>query len=339
MLHVIFGYKEPMVSTSQNIFLCSVAPDVRHSSHSSFHKLLYASETVRPHAFPNHCKQIPCSMPTYCQHPLDGKDKPGLKIAADANTECQSIDSRSKQKYMKRIKTILLCTLLFGLSEISGAEAQKQFSEQMYTAYVEGNTAAWSEVIHALEQSGVPETANKLELLEYYYGHTAYLISNDRNREARAYISRADKLLDGILAEEPECAQALSLKGVFLGYKMQLSKIKVPILGPRCIKYIRKAYSLEPGNVYVLSNLGHMLYHCPAAFGGNREKGIACLKAAIEKMEQTDRTEKNWFYLNLLVILAQYQTETGAQESAARTYRKIADIAPEFPHTHKISGM
>ncbi len=224
--------------------------------------------------------------------------------------------------------TVAMATLV--LSAFCNATAQKRYSERMYGAYIEGDVDGWSEVIRALEREPAPVRADSMELLEYYYGHTAYLINSGERKEARKYIARADGLLNGLLASDPGCAEALSVKGVFLGYKMQLSGIKAPILGPRCIKLIKKAYAAAPESPQVLADMGHMLYHCPAVFGGNRKKGMEYLEEAAAQLESAGLAQNNWFYINLLSVLAQYREETGSPELAESVYRKIVRAEPRF---------
>lgn len=224
--------------------------------------------------------------------------------------------------------TLAIATL--ALSAFGRATAQKRFSERMYGAYIEGDAAGWSEVIRTLEREPSPDRADSMELLEYYYGHTAYLINCGERKEARKYIARADGLLDGLLTSDPGCAEALSIKGVFLGYKMRLSGIKAPVLGPRCIKLIKKAYAAAPESPQVLADMGHMLYHCPAVFGGSRKKGMEYLEEAAGRLESEGLARNNWFYVNLLSVLAQYREETGSPELAEMLYRKIMRAEPRF---------
>ncbi|MCD8173157.1 MAG: hypothetical protein LUD76_06825 [Alistipes sp.] len=232
---------------------------------------------------------------------------------------------------MERKKYIPEALLLIVLV-ISGinTSAQKLYSDEIYNAYISGDMAAWENVIRALENSGTPALSQKLELAEYYYAHTGYLLGVGRKSEAKNYIDKAERLVDRILSAAPDNATATSLKGIFIAYRMELNKLKAPVLGPQCMKLIKKAYSLDPANVQAVSDLGNMYYHCPGVFGGDKAKGMGYLYDAVGIMESRQESARNWFYLNLLTMLAQYETETGSPERAGEIYRKILNAEPDF---------
>ncbi|MCD8072824.1 MAG: hypothetical protein LUE10_06605, partial [Alistipes sp.] len=186
----------------------------------------------------------------------------------------------------KKYFTLTLCITL-SLLIFTSASAQRQYSREIYRAYISGDIDGWERVIGSLEASGTPTSDLKLELAEYYYAHIGYLLGVGRKNEAKDYISRAELLADNILKSDPDNATATSLKGIFIAYRMELNKIKAPVLGPQCMKYIKKAYEMDPANVQAVSDMGNMYYHCPAVFGGDKTKGIRYLRQAARIMEET----------------------------------------------------
>ncbi|MCC8087742.1 MAG: hypothetical protein LIO79_00485 [Rikenellaceae bacterium] len=232
---------------------------------------------------------------------------------------------------MERKKYILtaLCILLHILYGVT-LSGQKQYSDEIYQAYISGDMAKWENVIGTLENSGTPAISQKFELAEYYYAHIGYLLGMGSKTEAKNYIEKADVLIENILKTEPDNAAATSLKGIFVAYRMELNKLKAPVLGPQCMRLIKKAHSLDPSDVQALSDLGNMYYHCPAVFGGDKIKGIRYIYDAVRMMEEKKESAGNWFYLNLLTMLAQYEAESGSKEKAKEIYEKILSIEPEF---------
>ena len=222
-----------------------------------------------------------------------------------------------------------MSTLLL-LCNGASAQARSSYGEQIYDAYINGNMDKWNAVIKNMESSPLENSDEKLELIGYYYGHTGYLIGIGDKETAKKYIERADKLIGEVLAEQPENATAWAYKGTFTGYRMSINKIKVPVLGPRTMKYIRKAYETDPDNVQALSDMGNMLYYAPSMFGGDKTAGIRYIEKAIRRMEALGTAENNWYYLNLLVMLAQYSRETGDPQKALLAYEKALAAEPGF---------
>ncbi|MCC8034735.1 MAG: hypothetical protein LIO77_02235 [Rikenellaceae bacterium] len=230
-----------------------------------------------------------------------------------------------RKKYKLTAACIFICMAIF-----LSAPAQKHYSQEIYRAYISGDIDGWERVIATLEASGTPTVAHKLELAEYYYAHIGYLLGVGRKKEAKFFNEKAETLIDNILAAEPDNVTATSLKGIFIAYKMEQNKIKAPVLGPQCIKYIKKAHSLDPANIQALSDLGNMYYHCPAVFGGDKAKGMKYLREAARSMENRSLSEGNWFYLNLLTILAEYEVESGSIDNAREIYEKVLRLEPDF---------
>ncbi|MCC8019963.1 MAG: hypothetical protein LIO85_09370 [Rikenellaceae bacterium] len=230
-----------------------------------------------------------------------------------------------RKKYF--VKAVCVTLGLFISVPVS---AQRQYSREIYSAYISGDIGGWERVITGLEASGTPTAGQKLELAEYYYAHIGYLLGAGRKREAKEYLDKAEILTDNILSTDSGNATATSLKGIFIAYRMEMNKLKAPVLGPQCMKLIKKAYEMDPANVQAVSDLGNMYYHCPAVFGGDKAKGMEYMRQAVRIMENRSEAEGNWFYLNLLTMIAQYETQSGSVERAREIYEKILGIEPDF---------
>lgn len=229
---------------------------------------------------------------------------------------------------MERPKYIF-CFLIILFSGIFTCYSQTDYKKTIYDAYIRGNMSQWETVIKQMEAENL-SLQQKLDLLNYYYGYTAYLIGNDKSKQANVYIEKGEKLADELLKEYPENAAANAYKGSFISFKIALNKLKAVTLGPQSMKYINKANKLDSGDVQALADKGNMLFYAPGMFGGNKEEAIQYFEKAIRMIEKNEDTKNNWFYLNLLTLLAQHYEKLDKKQEAVSVYEKILQIEPDF---------
>lgn len=229
---------------------------------------------------------------------------------------------------MERPKYIF-CILIILFSGIFTCYSQTDYKKTIYDAYINGNMSQWETVIKQIEAENL-SLPQKLDLMNYYYGYTAYLIGSNKSKQANVYIKKGEKLADQLLKEYPENASANAYKGSFISFKIALNKLKAVTLGPQSMKYINKAYKLDSGDVQALADKGNMLFYAPGMFGGNKEEAIQYFEKAIRMIEKNEDTENNWFYLNLLTLLAQHYEKLDKKPQAINTYEKILQIEPDF---------
>ncbi|MCC8145085.1 MAG: hypothetical protein LIO93_01320 [Bacteroidales bacterium] len=234
---------------------------------------------------------------------------------------------------MERTKHILeyIITIILFLCCTTEVYSQPVYAGEIYKAYISGNRNKWVEIIQEMEKSSLSSTVEeKLELLNYYYGYIGYLIGNKEKSSAKKYLDKAKTTVDDVLKKDPSNATALAYKGTFIAYRMTIDKIRIPVLGPQSMKYIKKAYEKDPDNIQALADMGNMLYHAPSLFGGDKEKGISYIKKAISRIEETGKVRNNWNYLNLMVLQSRYTEEIGDLKTAMDIYEKILTVEPEF---------
>lgn len=231
-----------------------------------------------------------------------------------------------KTKYLFAVAAGLIL-----LGTVTRAEAQTTFTNQAYQAYIRGDLAQWTDVIERLENvSGTQAEARQLELLNYYYGHIGFLLGNGAKAEAKKYLLKAMNRVDAVLDRNPSHPAALAYKGIFTAYRMSMNKITAPLLGPKTMQYIHRAYQSDPQSVEALTAMGNLLYHAPSMFGGDKAEGTAYIERAVARLETSCSTLENWNYLNLLVMQAQYLEQTGNGKDALAVYEKILRFEPGF---------
>lgn len=239
------------------------------------------------------------------------------------------LDARTKPTEKPRIRRHFLSAALVLLT-LAGARAEGRHAREVYEAYVANDMDRWDAVIDTMERECPASKEELIELIGYYYGRTGYRIGSGRKREARASIAKAEAYIEQVLADAPSCAAALAYKGSFIGYRLALSRIKAPVLGPRSIRYIREAYASDSTDVQALSVMGHMLYYAPRMLGGDKRAGMAYLERAVRRAEELGLDHGDWHYLNMLVMLARYRSETGNPQAAVHLYEKILIAEPRF---------
>ncbi len=194
----------------------------------------------------------------------------------------------------------------------------------------------WESVIKEMENKNYTTEDRQLELLNYYYGYIGYLIGSNQNKKATGYIQKGEKIIDNILKNNPDQIEATAYKGTFTGFKISMDKVKSVTLGPKSLKYINKAYKLDPNNVQAISDKANMLYYAPSMFGGDKEQAFELYKKAIRTIEKQNKTAQNWNYLNLLLGVANHYKQQGKTSEASAFYNKILQQEPNFSGSYEV---
>lgn len=199
-----------------------------------------------------------------------------------------------------------------------------------YDAFVSGKMENWVPVIQEIERIETPTHEEKIELIRYYYGYTAYLIGMKDKKNARVYVKKGDRLIKNMLADKPDNATALAFKGSFTGFKVVLNKFKIITLGPESIRCINRAYKADPNDLQAITDKANLLYFTPGLFGGNKKESFEFFERAIAKIEAENDTNQSWFYLALLTLLAEHYEKEGHTDKATATQKKIKSIEPNL---------
>jgi len=209
--------------------------------------------------------------------------------------------------------------------------SQSSYRDSIYKAYSRGKMDKWLEIMQDCEKNvDQNRVEDKLELISYYYGYTAWLIGAEKYDTAEDYIDKSEELIDKLLEESPEDATLLAYKGAYIAFKIGISNLKAIFLGSKSMKYINKSIELDPDNIQGNIEKGNSMYYRPSAFGGDKTEAIDYYEMAIEGFEKQGLVVNNWMYINTMTALGQAYEATDQIQSAKLCYEKIIRIFPNF---------
>ena len=205
---------------------------------------------------------------------------------------------------------------------VFSAKAQKKdlayYQCAFYDSYKSGTMAPWPALIAEMEKSGPQDIAWQTEIVKAMYGLVGYQIGLGEKDVARKYIDKADHLLEKLLEKNPTNAQLHALSGAFYGFKISLATYKAPFLGPKSLSHIEKAISLDPNEPAGYIEKGNSLMYRPAAFGGDKEDGLALFRKALALMDARPNEKCDWqkLLLRTFIVKALYETKRNTEAQA-----------------------
>lgn len=240
---------------------------------------------------------------------------------------------------MKSKNYFLSIAILCIIITIPISAKAEDYDKVIYHAYVNNNSSDWESVLKELENQSLSTIDKKLQLVGYYYGFVGYLISKNKYNQAKKYIEKGNILIDEVLQESPENVTAYAYKGSFLSFSMAINKIKSLVLASKSMKYINKAYELDPENIQAITDKGNLTAYAPNFAGGDKKEAVKYYEQAISLLEKEKKTDENWFYLNLMVTLAQTYSDINENEKAEKLYLKILKKEPRLVWIKKDSHL
>jgi tetratricopeptide (TPR) repeat protein len=203
-----------------------------------------------------------------------------------------------------------------------GATAQKKdlayYQCAFFESYKAGTMTPWPALIDEMEKANVQDAEWQTEMVKAMYGLVGYQIGQGEKDAARKYIDKADGLLEKLLEKNPKNARLHALSGAFYGFKISLAAYKAPFLGPKSLSHIEKAISLDPNEPTGYIEKGNSLMYRPAAFGGDKEEGLALFRKALALMDARAGGKCDWqkMLLRTFIIKGLYETKRDAEAQA-----------------------
>jgi tetratricopeptide (TPR) repeat protein len=215
---------------------------------------------------------------------------------------------------------ILLLTLL--IFPVLAATAQKKdlvyYQCAFFDSYKAGTMAPWPGLIAEMEKASVQDAEWQTEMAKAMYGLVGYQIGRGEKDAARKQVEKADRLLEKLLDKNPKNASLHALSGAFYGFKISLAFYKAPFLGPKSLSHIEKAISLDPNEPTGYIEKGNSLMYRPAAFGGDKEEGLALYRKALALMDARTGGKCDWqkMLLRTFIVKGLYETKRDTEAQA-----------------------
>jgi len=207
----------------------------------------------------------------------------------------------------------------------------QNYKKIIYDTYIGGDMDKWLVVINEMERTSKTSTKEqKQELISYYYGYIGHLIRNKNYDKAETYIPKGEKLISEALKEQPSNPTLHAYKASFIGFRITLNKLKAFTLGSESSENLELALKSDPNNIQALVDKGNSLFHMPAIFGGNKTEGLKLFIKAMKIMEQSGKTDQNWFYLNLLTVIGKSYSKLDKLQEAKLVYEKTLRKEPNY---------
>ena len=229
---------------------------------------------------------------------------------------------------MKRMACLFL---LLGMGLLAHGQGSPDYNRRLYQSYVKGEMVPWKGILQEMNREY--ERTGDQTLLYYlcfaYYGYVGYLINEEEDKAAKkdleVAMNRTDELYEILDGRE----DILALQGALMGFRIYLSKFSSMFLGPRTMRYIKTAY--ETGGEYFNCHIemGNMLFYTPKVLGGSQIEAIPYYEKAVEILERSQlKTDRNWIYLNSVLVLANAYTETGRKDLACLLWKELLEYEP-----------
>ncbi len=222
------------------------------------------------------------------------------------------------ERKKNRLCGLTLLLLLPFFSTMAQTKDLSYYQCAFYDSYRAGTMAPWPSLIAEMEKAKNQSLEWQTETVKAMYGLVGYQIGQGQKDAARKHVDEADALLDKLLEKYPRDARLHALAGAFYGYKIALAFYKAPFLGPKSLSHIDKAISLDPKEPSGYIEKGNSLVYRPAAFGGDKEEGLALYRKALALMDARSEEKCNWqkMLLRTFMVKALYETKRDAEAQA-----------------------
>jgi len=230
-------------------------------------------------------------------------------------------------KYTTRLALVIITLLL----SVQLGFSQSAYRDSIYKAYSRGKMDKWYDLMQTCEKNANKDNVEEqLELINYYYGYTAWLVGAEKHDTAENYIEKSEEIIERLLDESPEDPTLLAYKGAYIAFTIATSKLKAVYLGPKSMRYINKSIALDPENIQGNIEKGNSMYYRPPAFGGDKTEAIEYYVKAVKSFEKQGLDVNNWMYINTMTALGQAYEATNQIQQAKVCYEKIIRIFPNF---------
>jgi len=229
------------------------------------------------------------------------------------------------------MKRIVLILLLFSLIPLAKGQGHGDYNNRLYLSYINDEMFLWAKIIGEMNQEYEREKNQTLlyDLCFTYYGYIGYLISQEEEKAAKSSLDEAMKKTEVLNEALDGRHDVLALQGALIGYRLVLSKFTSMFQGPKALKYIKTAYESADTCFNCNVEMGNMKFYTPKIFGGDKTEAIQYYEKAVEILETSKlKTDRNWIYMNTVLLLANAYKEVGQEQLACNLYKQVLEYEP-----------
>ena len=122
----------------------------------------------------------------------------------------------------------------------------------------------------------------------------------------------------------------VALQGALIGYRIILSKFSSMFLGPKALRYIKTAYDTGENCFNCQTEMGNMKFYTPKFLGGSKTEALPFYEEAVRIIENSRlKTDRDWIYMNTVLLLANAYKETGQADKACALYADLLAYEPK----------
>lgn len=226
---------------------------------------------------------------------------------------------------MERKKYILIfCLLVCAWTAVTASDRAV-----IYNAYITGDMEQWKTVIDKMEIRKSTEEGFLAELVNFQYGYIGWCMGNRKSKTAAGYLEKAEKNLSVLEKEKKYESLVNAYRSAFYGFRLGMSPLKAPVLGPKSVESAKKAVRLDEKNPLGYIQLGNCYFYMPVIFGGSKTTALEHYKKA-QKLLEEGEVAGDWNYLSLLTIIGQAYQDSGDLTQAKQYYDKALKTEPDF---------
>ena len=147
-------------------------------------------------------------------------------------------------------------------------------NHQLYIAYATRDMSVWEQYINSADWDSL-DTEQRMQLLNYEYGFSAYLLGVDVEKSKFLIQRLADHIeqMKSVLPEERYCAYLASV----YTYRLALNKNQLMKYAKAIYSNVERAVELNPNDPFVLSMQGNVEFYSPF---GNKKTALGCFQKA-----------------------------------------------------------
>ncbi len=196
-----------------------------------------------------------------------------------------------------KFKFFSLLLFLIFITNFTKAQIQ-DFDYKACKVFFSKNEEEWEKLISEYQKEKMTIKNAKIgeKLIRYYYAYISLLLKRQEFGKARIYVDKGEKILDKYLEKYPQNATLNSLKAAFIGFHIDLSKLKAIYLAASSNEYVDKALVIDSSNTQAIIDKANILLHTPEIFGGDKKIAIKYYQKAIKIFNKRGENTNNLLY-------------------------------------------